>query len=83
MAIAAGIDTATDPRAPRHSKVTEPDEVTKTGLAYLHTAHCLGSGDIMVRKGYTRLHNTPMCTQLNIKEQHRTQENGAGTVCMP
>ena len=46
--IDVGIDTATDPRTPTHSKVTEPEEVTKTGLAYLHTAHCLGSGDIMV-----------------------------------
>lgn len=43
-----GIDVGTDPRAPRHSKVAEPDDVTKTGLAFLHTAHCLGSGDIMV-----------------------------------
>ena len=43
-----GIDVGTDPRAPRHSKVAEPDDITKTGLAFLHTAHCLGSGDIMV-----------------------------------
>ena len=74
MAIAAGIDTATDPRAPRHSKVTEPDEVTKTGLAYLHTAHCLGSGDIMVRKGTqdwkgTRCAHNP--TQQNLTDHQR------------
>jgi len=43
-----GIDVASDPRAPRHSKTAEPADVTKTGLAFLHTAHCLGSGDIMV-----------------------------------
>ncbi|DBA86469.1 hypothetical protein WJX79_005001 [Trebouxia sp. C0005] len=43
-----GIDVASDPRAPRHSKTAEPADVTKTGLAFLHTAHCLGSGDIMI-----------------------------------
>ncbi|DBB10518.1 TPA: hypothetical protein ACH3X3_002056 [Trebouxia sp. C0006] len=44
----SGIDVASDPRAPRHSKTAEPADVTKTGLAFLHTAHCLGSGDIMI-----------------------------------
>ena len=29
-------------------QIVSPDEVTKTGLAYLHTAHCLGSGEIMI-----------------------------------
>ena len=30
-------------------KVVEPDEVfNKTGLAYLHTSHCLANGDIMI-----------------------------------
>ncbi|CAN1804366.1 Selenium-binding protein 1 [Linum perenne] len=43
------IDTQKDPRAPSVHKVVEAsDIVAKTGLAYPHTAHCLGSGDIMV-----------------------------------
>jgi methanethiol oxidase len=43
------IDTATDPRAPRLSKTVEnADIASNTGLAYLHTSHCLGSGDIMI-----------------------------------
>ena len=29
-------------------QIVSPEEVTKTGLAYLHTAHCLGSGEIMI-----------------------------------
>ena len=44
----AGIDVGTDPRAPQHSKTAEPADVKRTGLAFLHSAHCLGSGDIMV-----------------------------------
>ena len=32
-----------------HLQIVEPEEVTKkTSLAYLHTAHCLGSGEIMI-----------------------------------
>lgn len=43
------MDTATDPRAPRIAKIAEPEDIQKvTGLAYLHSSHCLGSGDIMV-----------------------------------
>ncbi|XP_068711442.1 methanethiol oxidase-like [Montipora foliosa] len=41
-------DVETDPKAPRIHKIIEPEEVTKTGLAYLHTSHCLGSGEIMI-----------------------------------
>lgn len=29
-------------------QIVSPEEVTKTGVAYLHTAHCLGSGEIMI-----------------------------------
>ena len=30
-------------------QIVEPEEVVeKTGLGYLHTAHCLGSGEIMI-----------------------------------
>ena len=45
----AAVDTATDPKAPRIAKTAEPEDIQKaTGLAYLHSSHCLGSGDIMV-----------------------------------
>lgn len=41
----AGVDTATDPRAPRLAHVVESSAIQeKTGLAYLHSSHCLGSG---------------------------------------
>jgi selenium-binding protein 1 len=44
-----GIDVTTNPREPRLSKVVEPDEILgKTGLSYLHSSHCLGSGEIMI-----------------------------------
>eukprot|EP00252_Welwitschia_mirabilis_P018401 TRINITY_DN408_c0_g1_i1.p1 TRINITY_DN408_c0_g1~~TRINITY_DN408_c0_g1_i1.p1 ORF type:complete len:497 (-),score=90.69 TRINITY_DN408_c0_g1_i1:161-1651(-) len=43
------IDTSKDPRAPVLHKVLEPEEIlSKTGLAYPHTAHCLASGDILI-----------------------------------
>ncbi|KAL6009331.1 Selenocysteine insertion sequence-binding protein 2 [Asimina triloba] len=43
------IDTQKDPRAPVLHKVVEPEDIVqKTGLAYPHTSHCLGSGDILV-----------------------------------
>ena len=46
---AAAVDTATDPRAPKLAHTAEPEDIqSKTGLAYLHSSHCLGSGDIMV-----------------------------------
>ena len=46
---AAAVDTATDPKAPRIAKTAEPEDIQKaTGLAYLHSSHCLGSGDIMI-----------------------------------
>eukprot|EP01018_Ginkgo_biloba_P037550 Gb_24949 [translate_table: standard] len=43
------IDTVKDPRAPVLYKVVEPETIlSKTGLAYPHTAHCLASGDILI-----------------------------------
>ncbi|CAH2327470.1 methanethiol oxidase [Pelobates cultripes] len=43
------IDVGTEPRAPRIHKVVEPEDVLKkTGLANLHTSHCLGCGEIMI-----------------------------------
>ncbi|XP_040362149.1 selenium-binding protein 2-like [Rosa chinensis] len=40
------IDTKTDPEAPSLHKVVHPEDIVqKTGLAYLHTSHCLASGD--------------------------------------
>lgn len=43
----AAVDVATDPRAPRLHKVVEPEEIqSKTGLSYLHTSHCLPSGEV-------------------------------------
>lgn len=47
--LTAAVDTATDPKAPRIASVAEPQDIQKaTGLGYLHSSHCLGSGDIMV-----------------------------------
>ncbi|GLI68840.1 hypothetical protein VaNZ11_013383 [Volvox africanus] len=44
-----GIDTATDPRAPRVGAVAEPEDIqAATGLSYLHTSHCAPDGSIMV-----------------------------------
>ncbi|MBA0681375.1 hypothetical protein Goari_023184 [Gossypium aridum] len=43
------IDTQKNPKAPSLYKVLQPvDIIKKTGLAYLHTSHCLASGDIMI-----------------------------------
>ncbi|XP_077176302.1 methanethiol oxidase-like [Paroedura picta] len=43
------VDTGTDQRAPRLLKVIEPREVfQKIKLAFLHTPHCLGSGEVMI-----------------------------------
>ncbi|XP_057766205.1 selenium-binding protein 2-like [Salvia miltiorrhiza] len=43
------VETLKDPRAPSLHKIVEPHTILhKTGLAYLHTSHCLPSGDIMV-----------------------------------
>lgn len=40
------MDTSTDPRAPQIKHVVESKEIQeKTGLAYLHSSHCLGSGE--------------------------------------
>ncbi|PNH12676.1 Selenium-binding protein 1, partial [Tetrabaena socialis] len=44
-----GVDTATDPRAPRLAAVAEPKDIqAATGLSYLHTSHCAPDGSIMV-----------------------------------
>ncbi|XP_065026321.1 selenium-binding protein 2-like isoform X6 [Musa acuminata AAA Group] len=43
------VDTTKTPRAPSLHKVVDPTDILQmTGLAYRHTSHCLGSGDIMV-----------------------------------
>ncbi|CAN7055963.1 unnamed protein product [Brassica oleracea var. botrytis] len=43
------IDTKADPRAPSLYKYVDPKEIAeKTGLAFPHTTHCLGSGEILV-----------------------------------
>lgn len=43
------VDTKKDARAPRLFKTVEPEEIQSvTGLSYLHTSHCLGTGEIMV-----------------------------------
>ena len=42
-------DTKTNSRSPSLHKVVEPEDIiSKTGLAYPHTTHCLASGDIMI-----------------------------------
>ena len=44
-----GVDVATNPRAPKLFKAVDSEEIkTKAGVSYLHTTHCLGSGEIMV-----------------------------------
>ena len=43
------VDVATDPKAPKLAHIAEPEAIRDaTGLAYLHTSHCLGSGEIMI-----------------------------------
>ncbi|KAK7247055.1 hypothetical protein RIF29_41931 [Crotalaria pallida] len=43
------IDTKTNPRSPSLHKVVEPEDIiSKTGLSYLHTSHCLASGEVMI-----------------------------------
>ena len=46
--ICAAVDTASDPRAPTLAGVVEAKDVARTGLSWLHSAHCLGSGEIMI-----------------------------------
>jgi selenium-binding protein 1 len=42
-------DVASDPRNPKLAKVVEGEEIQKkTGLAYLHSSHCLASGEVLV-----------------------------------
>ncbi|KAG8509256.1 Methanethiol oxidase [Galemys pyrenaicus] len=43
------VDVGSEPRAPRLHKVIEPKDVhAKCGLGYLHTSHCLASGEVMI-----------------------------------
>lgn len=43
------VDVATNPRAPSIHKIVPPDAIAaRTNLAFLHTAHCLGNGDIVI-----------------------------------
>ncbi|XP_055440281.1 methanethiol oxidase isoform X2 [Bubalus kerabau] len=43
------VDVATEPRAPKLHKVVEPKEIhAKCDLGYLHTSHCLSSGEVMI-----------------------------------
>ncbi|XP_027343261.1 selenium-binding protein 1-like [Abrus precatorius] len=43
------IDTEIAPRCPSLHKIVEPEDIiSKTGLAYAHTSHCLASGDVMI-----------------------------------
>jgi len=45
----AAIDVASKPREPRLAAEVSPAEIAeKTGLAWPHTSHCLGNGEIMV-----------------------------------
>lgn len=42
------VDTGTDPRKPVVHKVIENSEVSKYDVSFLHTTHCLASGEIMI-----------------------------------
>lgn len=43
------VDVASEPRAPKLHKVIEAKEIQdKCGLSYLHTSHCLASGEVMI-----------------------------------
>lgn len=43
------MDVLTNPRKPELYKVVEPEDIKeKTGLGYLHTIHCLGTGEILI-----------------------------------
>nr|XP_060614055.1 methanethiol oxidase-like [Anolis sagrei ordinatus] len=43
------VDTGTDQYAPSLCKIIEPREIIqKTNLSFLHTSHCLGSGEVMI-----------------------------------
>ena len=44
----AAVDTASDPRAPSLAAIVEAKDVAQSGLSWLHSAHCLGSGEIMI-----------------------------------
>lgn len=44
-----GFDVTTDPRKPTLEKIVEPEEIqAKTGLSFLHTSHCLGTGEVLI-----------------------------------
>ncbi|KAM9110831.1 methanethiol oxidase isoform 3-T3 [Megaptera novaeangliae] len=43
------VDVGTEPRAPKLHKVVEPKDIhAKCDLGYLHTTHCLASGEVMI-----------------------------------
>ncbi|XP_062961701.1 methanethiol oxidase isoform X3 [Cynocephalus volans] len=43
------VDVGSDPRAPKLHKVIEPKDIhAKCNLSYLHTSHCLASGEVMI-----------------------------------
>jgi selenium-binding protein 1 len=43
------VDTLSDPKAPSLFKVVDGNEIkSKTGLAFPHSTHCLGSGEVMI-----------------------------------
>ncbi|XP_010139441.1 PREDICTED: selenium-binding protein 1 [Buceros rhinoceros silvestris] len=43
------VDVGTNPRAPSIHKIVEPVELfSKGNVAYPHTSHCLGTGDILI-----------------------------------
>uniref|UniRef100_A0A8D1R941 Methanethiol oxidase n=1 Tax=Sus scrofa TaxID=9823 RepID=A0A8D1R941_PIG len=43
------VDVGTEPRAPKLHKVIEPQDIhAKCDLGYLHTSHCLASGEVMI-----------------------------------
>eukprot|EP00983_Pelagomonas_calceolata_P069719 1150478-Pelagomonas_calceolata.AAC.14 len=43
-----GVDTASDPKAPRLVKTVEPEQMAALNLGNPHTSHCLPSREIMV-----------------------------------
>eukprot|EP01026_Neomeris_dumetosa_P036034 TRINITY_DN2897_c0_g1_i3.p2 TRINITY_DN2897_c0_g1~~TRINITY_DN2897_c0_g1_i3.p2 ORF type:complete len:203 (-),score=14.91 TRINITY_DN2897_c0_g1_i3:41-649(-) len=42
------VDVTEDPRAPKITKIVEPEEVKAFGVSVTHTSHCLPSGEIMI-----------------------------------
>uniref|UniRef100_A0A673TZT0 Methanethiol oxidase n=1 Tax=Suricata suricatta TaxID=37032 RepID=A0A673TZT0_SURSU len=43
------VDVGSEPRAPKLHKVIEPEDIhAKCDLGYIHTSHCLASGEVMI-----------------------------------